>query len=75
MIIKEESYENITLPPIVSMAKAKFEEIHRMPFDNSLDFYNWLALVGAQKLIDETDDKQLKYLLTKLIAEYSNEDI
>lgn len=73
MIIKEENYQNITIPPIVSMAKAKYEEVYNSPFEDSLEFYNWLALLGAQKIIEETDDKQLKYLLTKLITEYSKE--
>lgn len=74
MIIKEEYYENITLPPIVGMSRLKVEELKNMKFKDSLDFYNWLAILGAQSLIEETSDKELKQLLQRLIVQYSSKE-
>ena len=72
MIVKEEYYENITLPPIVGMSKIRYEDVSKIKFKDSLDFYNWLAIRGAQTLMEETQDKELKQLLTRLIVQYSN---
>ena len=71
MIIKEEYYENITLPPIVGMSKLRYETINDDKFEDSLDFYNWLAIRGAQTFMEETNDAELKQLLTRLIVQYS----
>lgn len=71
MVVKEEYYESITLPPIVGMAMIKYESVNNTEFTDSLEFFNWLAIRGAQTFMEETQDKELKQLLTRLIMKYS----